>query len=73
MNAHQYHNKEDIFFLILDESIVHHSKPKTQRGETILIVGSIILLFFILTVGMGILITKRKKRFNEEQYTLMRK
>jgi len=46
-----------------------------RRGETALIVGSIVVLFAVFTVGIAILISKRKRRGNEdnEYHSLMTK
>jgi hypothetical protein len=46
-----------------------------HRGETTIIVGSIVLLFTVFTAGIAILISKRKRRGNEdnEYHSLMTK
>lgn len=51
------------------------AKLPMHRGETALIVGSIVLLFAVFTVGIAILISKRKRRGNEdnEYHSLMTK
>jgi hypothetical protein len=51
------------------------TKIGMHRGEQALVVGSIILLFAIFTFGIAILITKRKRRGNEENeyHSLMTK
>ncbi|CAH1711919.1 unnamed protein product [Chironomus riparius] len=51
------------------------TKLPMRRGETALIVGSIVLLFAVFTVGIAILISKRKRRGNEENeyHSLMTK
>ena len=38
-----------------------------RRGETALIVGSIVLLFAVFTIGIAILISKRKRVKSKRQ------
>ncbi|KAG5679523.1 hypothetical protein PVAND_009086 [Polypedilum vanderplanki] len=47
---------------ITREGTAPATKVLQHRGETALIVGSIMLLFTVLTVGIAILISKRKRR-----------
>lgn len=51
------------------------AKSKAHRGDTALLVGSIVLLFTALTVGITILISRKKRRGNEENeyHSLMTK
>ena len=51
------------------------AKTNVHRGDTALLVGSIVLLFTILTVGITVLISRKKRRGNEENeyHSLMTK
>lgn len=63
--------------ILLGDSISTTTSMKLpmRRGETALIVGSIVLLFAVFTAGIAILISKRKRRGNEENeyHSLMTK
>jgi hypothetical protein len=51
------------------------SKINVRRGDTALLVGSIVLLFTMFTIGIAVLISRKQRRGNEdnEYHSLMTK
>lgn len=62
-------------FVVGDISNGSSNKHSVRRGDTALLVGTIVLLFTVFTVGMAILISRKKRRGNEENeyHSLMTK
>lgn len=65
----------DEFSVLGDNMSPSTSKVNVRRGDTALLVGSIVLLFTVFTVGIIVLISRKQRRGNEdnEYHSLMTK
>lgn len=63
------------YFLGFNTNPPSSTKASVHRGDTALLVGSIVLLFTVFTVGIAILISRKQRRGNEENeyHSLMTK
>lgn len=73
MNFNKKRLQAECFFL--GETSIPMSTLNVRRGDTALLVGSIMLLFVVLTIGIAILISRKQRRGNEENeyHSLMTK
>jgi hypothetical protein len=60
---------------LLGDTSVPISSLNIRRGDTALLVGSIMILFMVLTIGIAFLISRKQRQGNEENeyHSLMTK